>query len=98
MDICNICGLPQDLCVCEKINTERRQIRVVEKHVKGPMFVTTLSGVENERELEQLSKELKRTFACGGTIKEKIIILQGRHRKKAIQFLLSKGYTNDQIS
>lgn len=98
MDICNICGLPQDLCVCEKINTERRQVYVVERHVKGPMFVTTVNGVENEKEIGTLAKELKKTFACGGTIKEKTIILQGKHKKKVVQFLLSKGYSNDQIS
>lgn len=98
MNICNVCGLPGDLCVCDTISTEQRKVFVVEKHIKGPMFVTTVAGIESDRNLEQVAKELKRALACGGTVKNKTIFLQGRHRKKVIQFFLKKGYANEQIS
>lgn len=98
VSICNVCGLPKDICVCEKINTEQRNIYVVEKHIKGPMFVTTLNGVDSEKDLENLLKDLKKKLACGGTLKGKDIVLQGKHKKKVVAYLLEKGYDKSQIS
>lgn len=98
VSICNVCGLPKDICVCEKINTERRKVYVSEKHIKGPMFVTALTGIESEKDLEALLKDLKKKLACGGTLKDKEIVLQGKHKKKVVKFLLEKGYENSQIS
>ena len=98
VSICNICGLPKDICVCEKINTEQRKVYIVEKHVKGPMFVTILSGIDSEKDLESLLQELKKKLACGGTIKNSEIVLQGKHKKNTIKYLLEKGYDNSQIS
>jgi len=98
VEICNVCGLPKDICVCEKINTEQRKIYIVEKHIKGPMFVTFISGVESTKDLEVLLKDLKKKLACGGTIKKNKIVLQGRHKKNVIKYLLEKGYEPSQIS
>jgi len=97
-EICPICGLPKDICVCDKINTEQRKIYIVEKHVKGPMFVTLISGIDSSKDIEALLKELKKKLACGGTIKNNEIILQGKHKKKVIDFLVGKGYDISQIS
>ena len=97
-DICNMCGLPEDLCVCEQINTQQRKIYIVERRVRGSKFVTTISGIENQKEVDQMYNELKKELACGGTSKKGVIELQGKHRKKAIVLLLKKGYTEDQIS
>jgi len=97
-EICSICGLPKDICVCEKINTEQRKIYVVERHVKGPMFVTLVSGIESSKDIEVLLKNLKKKLACGGTIKKNEIVLQGKHKKKVIDFFVGKGYGSSQIS
>jgi translation initiation factor 1 len=91
-DICNICGLPKDICVCQKMNTEQTKIYVVEKHVKGPMFVTIVNGLDDLNEIENMNKELKKKLACGGTLKNKDIVLQGKHKKKIILYLKEKGY------
>ncbi len=92
VDICNICGLPKDICVCQKMNTEQIKIYVVEKHVKGPMFVTIVNGLDDLNEIENMNKELKKKLACGGTLKNKDIVLQGKHKKKVILYLKGKGY------
>ena len=98
VNICNVCGLPKDICVCEKINTEQRKVYIVERHVKGPMFVTILNGIESEKDLESLLQELKKKLACGGTIKKTDIVLQGKHKKNIVKYLLGKGYGSSQIS
>ena len=54
--------------------------------------MTTISGFENEDSAEQLGKTLKKKLACGGTTKDKVIELQGDHRKKVKELLLSMGY------
>jgi len=73
-------------------------VYIVERHVKGPMFVTMLSGIESEKDLESLLQELKKKLACGGTIKKNEIVLQGKHKKNAVKYLLEKGYDKSQIS
>jgi len=98
VEICNVCALPKDICVCEKINTQQRKVYVVEKHVRGPMFVTIVSGIDSEKDLENLLKDLKKKLACGGTLKKTEIVLQGKHKKKVINFFLEKGYDRTQIS
>jgi translation initiation factor 1 len=47
--------------------------------------------------LKELVKELKRTLACGGTLKDNKIELQGDHRDKVKQILVSKNYRAEQI-
>lgn len=98
VEVCSICGLPKDICVCDKINTEQRKIYVAERHVRGPMFVTIVRGIESAKDLEILLKYLKKKLACGGTIKDNEIVLQGKHKKNAIKYLLRKGYDESQIS
>lgn len=98
VEICNICGLPKDICVCQKISTEQRKLNIFEKHVRGPIFITIVNGVEDPKELEDLLKDLKKKLACGGTLKKDEIVLQGKHKKKIVKYLLEKGYDESQIS
>ena len=96
-EICSICGLPKDLCVCDQINDEKNTIRVYENYVKRAKFVTKVSGLK-ENEITEIFKSLKRDLACGGTIKNNVIELQGKHKDKVIKFLLKKGFSRNQIN
>ena len=96
-EICPVCGLPKDLCVCDQINEDHKQIYINEVRVKGSKFVTRISGIDNKEEIEQLFKRLKKELACGGTIKNNTIELQGRHKKKVIDFLAREGYSRDSL-
>ena len=49
-------------------------------------------------DLEELQKFLKSKLACGGTIKDNIIELQGNHRERVKKLLTDKGYKLDNIN
>lgn len=56
--------------------------------------VTTVSGVPgDDKALEQLAKQLKQLCGTGGTVKERIIEIQGDHRDKIREALQKQGFT-----
>jgi translation initiation factor 1 len=97
-EICSTCGLPKELCVCETIAKENQIIEVkVEKKKFGKQY-TVVSGLDpKEIDLEALVKKLKSRFACGGTVKEGKIELQGDHKQKARQALVEAGFAPETI-
>jgi translation initiation factor 1 len=97
MEICPVCGLPKELCACTRIEEAERKIEVSVKQAKFKKLVTVVKGV-NEKDIEKVAKELKRKLACGGTVKNNEIILQGDHKSKIKNILLSLGYNEKEIS
>lgn len=94
-EICPVCGLPKELCVCKEIEKAQEKIRIfVEKRRYGKI-TTVIEGLK-DRPKEILS-ELKSKFGCGGTYKNGHLELQGDHRKKVREYLLSQGYKEEQI-
>jgi len=56
--------------------------------------VTTISGLEmSDSELKPLAKKLKELCGTGGCIKDGIIEIQGDHREKIRDTLISQGHT-----
>ncbi|MCK5299881.1 MAG: stress response translation initiation inhibitor YciH, partial [Candidatus Aenigmarchaeota archaeon] len=51
----------------------------------------------SEIDIPELTKKLKSKFACGGTSKNNIIELQGRHEKEVKDFLIQIGFSESQI-
>ncbi len=97
-EICNRCGLPKELCVCEAIAKEGQEIIVKTVKKKFGKLHTTIQGMDvKDENLKQLAKELKSKFACGGTVKDGIIELQGDHKTKIKPFLVSKGFLPEMI-
>ncbi|RMF55300.1 stress response translation initiation inhibitor YciH [Candidatus Woesearchaeota archaeon] len=97
-EICTVCGLPKELCVCENIAKERQKITaVVEKRKFGKQY-TIIKGIdEKDIDLKELVKKLKAQFACGGTAKDGQIELQGNHKTKIKQALIQMGFSEDTI-
>ncbi len=90
--MCNVCGLPQELCICEDISKSSTQISVYTEERKFN-DVTIASGFDvNNTNIDELSSELKSKFACGGTIQDDKIELQGDHRDSLIKTLENKGF------
>ena len=97
MDVCNQCGLPQDLCVCETIAREQQKITVkIEKRKFGKKY-TIVTGVQKEANLGQITRQLKLKFACGGTSKSGQIELQGDHKLRIKQALIDLGFPGEAI-
>ncbi len=94
MQICDKCGLPVDLCICREIAKEQQLVKVYTLRKKFGKIVTFVDGInEKEVDLKALSKELKSKFACGGTVKDGCIRLQGDKKKLVQKTLREMGYT-----
>jgi translation initiation factor 1 len=89
--LCAVCGLPKELCVCKKIMAEQEEITIRENKKRFKM-VTDISGIDS-KEVESIMKDLKKELACGGTVKDNVIELQGRHTRKARAFLIKRGFS-----
>ncbi|MEM2948350.1 MAG: stress response translation initiation inhibitor YciH [Candidatus Anstonellales archaeon] len=98
MEVCPKCGLPKDLCVCEVLQKEgSKVIKVSVDKAKFGKLVTVVEGVDKEY-LKKTLKELKSGLACGGTLRDDVIILQGDHRKRIKALLMKLGYPEQSIN
>ncbi len=98
MTVCVTCGLPKELCVCESIAKESQKIIVRIERKKFNKNYTVIEGIdEKEIDLDQLAKTLKAKLACGGTIKDNRIELQGEHKLKAKKILIEAGFAPETI-
>ncbi len=106
MTVCVRCGLPQELCVCESIAKETQKITIQIEQKKFGKKYTIITGI-SDIDLDQLAKKLKAKLACGGTVKEGRIELQGGggdtlaaerdHKSKVRDLLVSMGFAIETI-
>ncbi len=98
VEICPKCGLPKELCVCETIAKEQQKIKIRSEKKKFGKPYTIIEGIdEKEIDLKDLAKKLKNKLACGGTIKEGKIALQGEHRQNVKKILINLGFAKETI-
>lgn len=97
-EICSKCGLPRELCICETIAKEEQRIKVeIVKRTFGKL-TTLIEGInEKEINLKDLAKKLKSKFACGGTVKNGVIELQGDHKDQVKKELIKLGFASNTI-
>ena len=98
-DIDPITGLPKELCSWENITKESQKIIVGIDTKKFGKKYTIIKGFdEKDIDIKDVAKKLKNRFACGGTSKKGgIIELQGDHKGKIRDFLVSLGFPPDTI-
>ncbi len=96
-EICPNCGLPKELCVCETIAKETEKIKVFTDKRRYGKAITVIEGIPKEAEPKKVLKELKTKFACGGTLKNNTIELQGNHKNKVKSVLMKLGFPEEQI-
>jgi len=97
-EICPKCGLPKDLCVCETIAKENQVIKVYTTKRKFNKIYTIIKGINTkEIDMKDLAKKLKGSFACGGTVKDGYIELQGDHKNKVKAVLVEMGFSPETI-
>lgn len=96
MDICPKCGLPLQACVCEEIAKTEQRIKIAIEKKKFGKMITVISGFQ-DIDLKAIARNLKQELACGGTVKENAVELQGDHSKNARNALLKLGFSKDSI-
>lgn len=98
VDICPKCGLPQELCMCEELARENQLITVSLETGRYRKKVTVIEGFDNSINLKDITKKLKNKFACGGTVKDGKISLQGDYTKYVKDFLIEEGFKEESIN
>lgn len=97
-EICPTCGLPKEICACEEIAQEQQRIRVFTQERSFGKSVTIVKGLaEEEVDKEEIASKLKKNLACGGTVKEGKIELQGNHKSKMKDLLVDMGFSSSMI-
>jgi len=97
-EVCSMCGLVKELCVCETIAKEDQKITVYLEKKKFNKPYTIVQGIDaKEIDLKDLAKRLKSQLACGGTIKAGKIELQGEHKPRVKKILLDYGFAPNTI-
>jgi len=98
MAVCEKCGLPEDLCVCEEIVKESMRIKITSDTRRFGKTTTILSGIDGKDiDLRDLARQLKSKLACGGTVKDGNIELQGEHKERVKEILVTIGYPPESI-
>lgn len=91
-EICPICGLPKELCVCEEIAREQQKIKIYTEKRRYGKTVTIVEGIKSDIDINDLAKKLKIECASGGTVKNGNIELQGDHKAKVQGALRKIGF------
>jgi translation initiation factor 1 len=96
-DICKTCGLPQDLCACVELDKEEVKIIIRLEKRRFNKDTTLIEGFSKGTNINTVVKHLKNKLACGGTVKDGCIILQGDHRDNAKKYLTELGFNENVI-
>jgi translation initiation factor 1 len=99
-EVCQKCGLPKELCVCEVIAKETQKIRVTAVKKRYGKLSTIIQGIDSKDiNIKELAKKLKSELACGGTYskEDNTIELQGEHKRKIRELLIKAGFPDSQI-
>ena len=95
--VCPKCGLQKEFCVCESVAKEEEKIRVEVDIRRYRKATTVISGFSKDVNLKSLLKDLKTRLACGGTVRNHSIELQGNHKAKVPDLLAKMGFSRDKI-
>lgn len=93
--ICQTCGLPAELCMCNDIAKEQMVVEISVDTRKYRKAVTLIRGIDVDTDIT--ARELKSYCATGGTVKHGVIELQGKHVKKVAEKLRQMGYTVKEV-
>ena len=81
-----------DINDSDTIETYNQNIRIWIDRRGGGKILTVIKGFKGpSADLELLGKELKKRCAVGGTVKDKMIQIQGDQRDKILRILTEKG-------
>jgi translation initiation factor 1 len=98
MDIDPRFGLPTEAGVLDEIAKTDQKITISTVSRRYGKIITLVSGFDKSFDIKGTAKKLKEELACGGTIKDGVIELQGNHKKNTKAVLVGMGFPQDSIS
>ena len=91
-------NLPTDAGVFEEIAKGEQKITISTVARRYGKITTLVSGFDRNLDIKATAKSLKEKLACGGTIKDGVIELQGNHKKHVKLVLIKLGFPENSIS
>ena len=91
-------GLPTGNEVFEEIAKGEQKITITTVSRRYGKITTLVSGFDKSFDIKGTAKHLKEKLACGGTVKDSVIELQGNHLKQVKPILVELGFPEASIS
>jgi translation initiation factor 1 len=91
-------GLPDEASVFKEISKTEQKITVATVARRYGKLTTLVAGFDKNFDIKGTAKRLKEALACGGTVKDGIIELQGNHKKQVKPILVKLGFPEESIS
>ena len=98
MDIDPKTGLPIEAIAWEDLAKSELKIKITTDKRRYGKIITIVSGFDKSVDIKATAKTLKEKLACGGTVKENLIELQGDHKKQVKPILVKIGFPEDAIA
>ncbi len=91
-------GIPTESDVFKEIAKEEQHITVSIEARRYGKKITLVRGFDKNVDVKSIAKKLKEGLACGGTVKDRVVELQGDHRKQAKAILVKNGFPEETIN
>jgi translation initiation factor 1 len=82
--------------ILRELDAERAQIAVSTEIRRFNKPVTIVQGLENNKDVLSITRNLKSKIGTGGTFKDGKIMLQGNHKGEVAKLLIAFGF-NEKI-
>jgi translation initiation factor 1 len=92
-DLSSIAGLPEELGIDQDLSKSQQQLSVHVDTRRYGKAVTVVSGFDlSKDDLRDVASQLKSKLACGGTVEDDSVELQGDHTGRIGDILRDMGY------
>jgi translation initiation factor 1 len=81
----------------KEIEKEETSIVITKDVRKWRKPVTVIAGLQNRRDIKEITRKMKTKIGTGGTFKDGQMILQGDHRETVKGLLVEMGFKEDSI-
>lgn len=89
--------IPDDLDPMDQLAKAEQTIEVSVDSRSYNKEMTIVEGFDDSVDLDELSSKLKSKLACGGTVKDGHIELQGNHLRRMEEVLVDQGFDRGSI-